>query len=141
VLLQRHDVDAALFQHRPLAKVDGVHAEGLDLLGHGGSRARQEAGVDPVGRGPEAQVEARGLHLRLADLRRGLDLAAADQLANALRRKDARCVERLRRGPFHRVSAERTCRLGHACSVPRFIDPGFIALEQSIKSKTCPCNS
>jgi len=60
---QRHDVDAAGFQHRPIAERDFVELQLLDALGDRCVRTRQEARADTVGHLAEPEIEARRLNL------------------------------------------------------------------------------
>ena len=63
-LEQRHDVDAALLEHRPgLVELELMHGERVDLLLDRGRGAGQEARAHPVAPGAEAQVQARRLQL------------------------------------------------------------------------------
>ncbi len=64
-LKQRHDVDAAGFQHRAVGQRDLVQLQFVDTLGDGGARSGQEACAHAVGDLAETQVEARRLDLIL----------------------------------------------------------------------------
>ena len=62
---QRHEVDAALFQHRPVRKVDPVHLEFLQPLRHPLTAAGEKRRPHAVGHMSQSQIEAGGLHLTL----------------------------------------------------------------------------
>ena len=62
-LQQRHDVDAAGFEHGAVAEGNLVQLELVDALGDRGVGAGQEARAHPIGHLAEPQVEAGGLDL------------------------------------------------------------------------------
>ncbi len=68
LLDQRHDVDAAGFQHRAFAERDLVQLQFVDALGHRVARTGQEAGADAKGRVAQAQVERGRLDLVLDEV-------------------------------------------------------------------------
>ena len=73
-LLQRRDIDDALFQHGALAgEVDALGVEAFELIGDRALLARQETGADAERFLAQAQVEAGGLELPLLDRARRLD--------------------------------------------------------------------
>ncbi len=59
---QRHDVDAAGFQHRAVGQRNFVQLQSVDALGNG-CAARQETRAHAVGHLAQPQVEARRLDL------------------------------------------------------------------------------
>jgi hypothetical protein len=79
---QRHDVDAAGFEHRALRQVDLVQLQPVELGLDGVLLAGQEAGADAPGPGAEAQVEAGRLDLV------GVERARARQRAGLEQRRD-----------------------------------------------------
>ena len=87
---QRHDIDAALFQHRALGQIDRVGREFGQDLGHRAAAPRQEAGAHPIGDLAQAQIEARRLELVLANWHIGADLADGDEVLDRLDGQDAR---------------------------------------------------
>ena len=74
-LHQRHDIDAALFQHRAPGQVDLVHGEGVEPLGHCGAAGREKGGTDAVSDLAETQIERGGLDLFGGHGRLGTDHA------------------------------------------------------------------
>ncbi len=57
---QRHDVDAAGFQHRAFREVDDMQTQPVELVGDEMAGTGHEAGADAEGLDAEAQVEAGG---------------------------------------------------------------------------------
>ena len=92
------DVDAALLEHRAVAEVDPVHLELGDAVSHGAAVTGEEGGADAVGRGAEAEVERRGLDLRVDDGRTGGEGAVRDQVAEATVGEDAGHAQALGEG-------------------------------------------
>ncbi len=86
---QRHDIDAALFQHRAGRQVDPVHLEFRDAVGDGSALAGKERCPHPVGHGAESEIEARGLDLRVGDRNLRRDLARGDHRADGAVGKDS----------------------------------------------------
>ena len=72
LLDQRHEIDAAGFQHRALGQVDLVEFELGKLVAHRGVRPGQEARADAIGDLAEPEIEARGLDLVRHNFRRAL---------------------------------------------------------------------
>jgi len=112
-LEQRHDVDAVLLQHCALGQLDAVHRQEIELVAHARPGARQKTRPHAIGDLAEAQIDARGLDLIVADRLRRQDLAPQRRrLAQHLRRQQtgrAIHVGRVRRG--EQVVA---MRLGHS---------------------------
>ena len=79
--LQRHEIDAASFQHGPFGQIERMH-EGIggEARFHLDALAGQEAGADAIGDRPQPQIEARRLDLVGIEGRRGQDRALGRQL-------------------------------------------------------------
>ena len=90
---QRHDVDAAGFQHRAVAERDLVQLQFVDALGDRGVRTRQEARAHPIGHFAEPQIEARGLDLVGHEIIGGQDRAVLRQRRDHVVRQDASLVD------------------------------------------------
>ena len=102
LLDQRHEIDAARFEHGAAGEIDLVEFELGELVAHGGVRPGQEARANAVGDLAEPEIEACGLDLVEADLRRRPDLARGDERADALAGQDAGAGERAFPGPHPR---------------------------------------
>ena len=87
---QRHDVDAAGFEHRALGEVDLVQLQPVELLRHVVRRTRQEARAHAPGLLAEPQVEARRLDLVGIERARRGQRAGLEQRQDFLIRKNAR---------------------------------------------------
>src|SRR6185437_10963778 len=88
---QRHDVDAAALEHRPVRQVHLVHREIGELLLHRRALARQEARAHAVRGGSETKIKARRLDLAVVDRVERDDLAAdPDQPLELLARQYSR---------------------------------------------------
>jgi hypothetical protein len=79
---QRHDVDAAGFQHGGFGEVDHVQLEPIELVGDQARRTGHEARADAKRLGAQAQVEAGGLDLVQVELPLG------DQPSTGEKRRD-----------------------------------------------------
>ena len=101
LLDQRHEIDAAGFQHRALGQIDLVEFQLGELVAHRGVGPRQETRPDAIGHLAEPKIEARRLDLIGFDVGRGHDLAAGDHGADGLARQNAGAGEHALR-PFGR---------------------------------------
>ena len=106
LLDERHEIDAARLQHRPLGQIDLVKFQLGEFVANRGVGAGQEARPDAVSDLAQSQIEARGLDLIGLDLGRARDLAACDHGADCLARQDA--------GPGKRASWGIARRIGGA---------------------------
>ena len=90
---QRHDVDAAGFEHRAVAERDLVQLEFVDALGDRGVRTRQEARAHAVGHLAEPEIEARRLDLVGHEIIGRQDRAILRQRRDHVVRQDASLVD------------------------------------------------
>ena len=90
-LLQADQVDAVALEDGRVAQLDVSHAQLGELVRDAGGRSGEEAGLDAVGGGAEAQVEAGGLVLLLAYRVGHDDAAFGGQLAQLLHGQHAAC--------------------------------------------------
>ena len=63
LLDQRHEIDAAGFEHGAMGEIDLVEFELAELVAHGRVRPGQEARADAIGDLAEPEIEARRLDL------------------------------------------------------------------------------
>ena len=88
-LLQRHDIDAAGFQHRAIGQCNPMQLQFLEPLGNRAALAGQEGGAHPAGPGPEPEIEAGRLDLVGIGGCCEPDPAGAAIVGNGLGRQDA----------------------------------------------------
>ena len=89
MLLNLGQINAAGFQHRAVAQVDGVQHEALDLLGGCSNGPRHKARPDAKGARAQPQIEAGGLHLTRQNWLCRRNRAGFDQRSDCLRWKNA----------------------------------------------------
>ena len=77
---QRHQIDAALFQHGAAGQVHAMHLEIGQAVADLAPAPAQERGAQPPGAVAQPQIEAGGLDLFGQDRRLGRDGAIGDQL-------------------------------------------------------------
>ncbi len=82
--MQLDEVDAVALEDRGAAQVEPRHFELCELVGDGGRRPGEEAGLEAAGGGAEAQVEAGGLVLVLAYGRERVDASGGCEIAQVL---------------------------------------------------------
>jgi len=75
---QRHDIDAAGFEYRPLADIERMQHHFFKPLRHCQPAPRQEARPHPVGARAQSEIKARWLDLIVIEGPRGADVAARD---------------------------------------------------------------
>ena len=123
LLDERHEIDAARLQHRPLGQIDLMEFQFGELVANRGVGTGQKTRPDAVSDLAQSQIEARGLDLIGLDLGRARDLAARDHGADRLARQDA--------GPGKRASRGIARRIGRAAFGQR--------LEKSV-GRVCLCH-
>ena len=92
---QRHDVDAAGFQHRALGEIDLVQLQPVELVGDPVVGAGQEGGAHAQGLVAEPEIEAGRLDLVGIERARRLQRARLEQRRNVLIGKNACLPQRL----------------------------------------------
>ena len=90
---QRHDVDAAGFQHGAVGERDLVQLQFVDALGDRRARAGQEARAHTIGDFAEPQVEARRLDLVGREVVGGWDGARLRERRDHVVRQDAFLID------------------------------------------------
>ncbi len=99
---QRHDVDAAGFQHRAVAERDLVQLQFVDALGDRGARSGQKARAHAKGDLAEPQIEAGGLDLvgdEVIGRQNGADACRAPRSCDRAGCPSGRRQRRAARGP------------------------------------------
>src|SRR6478609_3628120 len=114
LLDERHEIDAAGFEHGAMGELDLVEFELAELVAHGRVRPRQEARADAISDLAQPEIEARRLNLVRRDLRRRPDLATGDQRFQRLGGQDAGAGERA----LHRRPRLGARPLGKAAKQP-----------------------
>ncbi len=99
-LQQRHDIDAAGFQHGAVAKIDLMQGQIGKPLGDPKAGTGQEAGAHPKGAVAESQVETGRLNLGIDERLGRQQLAGIGKRANGPVRQDSLAQSAQRDGPF-----------------------------------------
>ena len=95
-----------------------MHAQDFDLVLHPDPGAGEKAGAHPVGRGPQAQVDAGRLDLVLGNGSRGKNAFLPDERLDFLVRQDSRRMARQRRPVvLGHVGEEQTHVLSHGDAI------------------------